>query len=213
MRQSIFLTGFLLLITGCNEGGVAALDEQATRQAQKSVEAEHAERVLRAEEMEKDLSARHRFYEGVRGVYEGTVTTDAGQFQIRLTLIPSLPSYRTDRTRTLEEIASDLSNLHFNVQVVQWSAGSPMSAVGCRIENVHPDIYRGSIEIASEACPNVYRLKLAQKGGQSSGPKESEEIAQSLIAGRRDDAGDIVGQMYPTTTAAVYQLTVSRVSP
>jgi hypothetical protein len=211
MKRSCFLLGLMFLMAGCNnEAGQAALDAQNERYALTALKAEEADRNRRAQDMEKDLASRQRFYEAVRGVYEGTVTTESGTFQIRLMLVPSLPPYRTERTRTLAEIESDLANLHFNVQVVQWSAGTPLSAVGCRIENVHPDIYRGTIEIASESCPNVYRLKLGGKG--EGGPKESEEIAQALLAGRQDTAGDIVGQMYPTTTAAVYQLSVSRVS-
>jgi hypothetical protein len=220
MKRAIGLILILAALSGCREKDLSSVSETAGLQAGQQVEAENQNRIKRASEMEADLGTRHRFYQGVRGIYEGTFETDSGTFNLRLTLIPSVPPYLSQRTRTVEEITYDLSNLHFSVQIVQWNPAHPLSAVGCRIEGVHPDLSSGEINIASENCPNVYQLKLTDslgakkengKGLVPSSGRASEQVAESLLQGKLNHAEAIVGQIQPTTTAAIYYFTAERV--
>lgn len=209
MRLSVLCVG-LLVLAGCDEGEFNVLGEQAALQAQKQVDAENENLLKRAAEMEADLASRQRFYEGVRGTYEGVFQTDAGEFNMRVTLVPSVPPYRSSRIRSLEEIASDLSNLHFNIQIVQWSPSSPMSAVGCRIEEVRPDLVRGRIDIASENCANAYVMTLSEGALREAVSREAESIAEALIGGSQNTVSRIVGQVLPSTTASIYEFSVVR---
>jgi hypothetical protein len=201
----------ILVLSGCNDRDISSVSERARLESESQVQAENSSRIKRAAEMEEDLVTRQRFYQAVRGVYEGTVQTETGEFQIRLTLIPSLPPYPTRRARTLEEVASDLSNLHFNIQVVQWNPANRLSSVGCRIENVHPDLRNGQIEVASEGCPNVYFLKLSEGGVKDPVKGDAGSIASAVLDGKLDAVPRITGTIQPTTNASVYEFSAVKV--
>jgi hypothetical protein len=126
-----------------------------------SASAVDEESALRIREMEEDLMKRQSFYEAVKGTYEGKLEGTPKDFRIRITLVPSLPPYLPGRVRTEEEIRSDLEKLHFNIQVVQWDSQDELSAVGCLVQGVKPDLINGEIQIASESCPNLYLIKIA----------------------------------------------------
>lgn len=205
---------FLVAVTsGCTRGTDALLEKAALEAAvgaQKQISAQNENLGAKAREMEADLATRQRFFQGVQGVYEGSIKTENGDFSVRITLIPSIPRYHVQRTRTLEEVAADISNLHFNIQIVQWNASNSMSAVGCRVEAVHPDLAEGRIAIASENCQNVYLLELAD---QERDPSESAAgIASDLLDGRRSSVLQLVGRVQPSTNAQVYSLSATRVN-
>lgn len=196
---------------GCQDTDLSTLSEKAGLEAQKQQDVEAATRAKRAAEMEEDLATRQRFFEAVRGVYEGKVQTEQGEFNIRLTLIPSLPPYRNSRVRTFEEIAADLNGLHFTAQVVQWNPKNKLSAVGCRVEDVHPDLARGEIHIASEQCANVYLLRLAERVAVESDAGAASRLATSIIEGKQEGVPGIVGEILPTTNASVYGFAAAKV--
>lgn len=160
---------FLLLpiIAGCSQGGDSRLQEKADIEsktaAKNQTDAELEMQNVRANEMEQDLARRHRFFQATKGKYEGSFNTSLGEFQIRILLVPSLSPIKTERERLPEEIAYDLNNLHFNAQIQQWSAANPASAVGCRVENIKPNLDLGMINIMSSNCPNVYFLALSEQ--------------------------------------------------
>ncbi len=215
MKKFLGLAAALLVIAGCNEAGVRALDEQAEREAQKQVEADNASQEKKAAEMEADLTSRQHFYQGLRGTYEGTFRAAGEEMRIRITLIPTVSPYATARVRRLEEIAADLVGLSFSAQVVQWTPAVPLSAVGCRVEGIRPDLVRGEINIASVECSNVYLLRLSM--GESSMPEErragaqiSESLARSLIGGGIPTAPGLEGEIRPSQNSDTYSFAAGR---
>lgn len=214
--KHIFI-GFSLVLfaAGCSQGDErllekARLEGGASSQAQ--IQSENENLAKKAKEMEEDLAVRHRFYQAVRGTYEGTLQTEQSAFNIRVTLYPSLAPYRTDRTRALEEIVADLNGLHFNVQVVQWNPTNSLSAVGCRITSVKPDLSAGEINIASENCPNFYALRVSEdvSMGASAEWGRSAVLAQQIRDGHLTRIARIQGQVQPSTNSAVYQFSLTR---
>lgn len=185
----------------------ARAEGRATAEAELAVQNGNLSR--RAAEMEEDLARRQRFFQSVRGTYEGTMATDQATFNIRMTLVPSLPSYTAGRTRTLEELTYDLTNLYFNVQVVQWNPKNNLSAVGCRVQFVRPDIVNGVLQIASENCPNFYSIKLSDSNAPDAKP---DAVATNARDGRLSSVPELKGEVQPTTNAAVYKFTAAKVS-
>jgi hypothetical protein len=175
--------GFALFGAGCGQGN-ERLEEKARIEGRASseagIQAENQNLAQRSAAMESDLAERHRFYQAVEGTYEGELQTEQGVFQIRLTMVPSLYPYHLGRVRQLEEVAADLNNLYFNAQVVQWNRANPLSAVGCRVTGVRPNLVDGEITIASESCPNLYSLRISDqvRGTDDDGPSSSEIAAQ-----------------------------------
>jgi len=163
MKQYAIIAGFgLLILTGCQQGD-ERLSEVRKVEEEAAIQAENANLRRRASEMEEDLANRHEFYQSTKGVYEGEVQTDDGEFRIRVTLAPSLPPVHSRRTRTQAEVEFDLTNLNFNVQIIQWKGGLPSSAVGCRVQGIRPDITAREMTIASQDCPNLYRIALGDQ--------------------------------------------------
>lgn len=201
-------------------------------QAEASINAQNGNLTTKSSEMEADLATRQLFYQAVHGTYEGSLATEAGEYKVRITLVPSLPPYTTGRVRQLEEITSDLTNLYFHAQVVQWNPANRLSAVGCRVENIKPDVKKGEISIASASCPNLYALRISDpellrasteaaarvenpyESSSEAKPASSAEIAvsvaRSITEGKVSALPQIVGEVYPSTNASVYKLTVNR---
>jgi len=202
MKYSIaFLPLILMGLTACEAdkqgiGEKAAIEGKASSEA--GVRAENANLAAKAREMETDLSVRHRFYQAVRGTFEGDLESSQGTFRIRLTLVPSLNPYVTPRTRQLDEIVSDLNNLYFNAQVLQWNSANPLSAVGCRVSGIRPDLLNGEITIAAESCPNLYTLRI----GEGNSPQIAEGKLSSIDA--------ISGEVHPSTNPLIYHFVARR---
>ncbi|MGE4234106.1 MAG: hypothetical protein AB7F43_12330 [Bacteriovoracia bacterium] len=209
-----------ILFVGCQ--GNERLSEKASIEGKASADAqiaaENENQAKRSAEMESDLALRHNFYQAVKGTYEGGMVLEEAEttgkpddqkeeFKIRLLLVPSLPRYNAKRVRRLEEIASDLNTLSLNVQIIQWNPKNKLSAVGCRIENVRPDIVSGEINIASANCPNAFRLRLADTANL----RNSETVALDAKDGRISSVSDLEGEVLPSTNAAVYKLSAKRV--
>lgn len=140
------------------ESAIASAYERGKKEAEATVDVENGNLSQKIKAMESDLTSRHKFYQQTKGVYEGTLSASDEEFRIRLTLAPSLAPVHSSRTRTAAELEYDLTNLNFNVQVVQWKGGMPSTAVGCRVQGVRPDITAQEMTIASQDCPNLYRV-------------------------------------------------------
>ncbi len=176
----------------------------------------------RATFMERDLTRRHRFYQAIRGTYEGITTTEKGDFNVRMTLVPSLPPYPLDskRIRTMEEVAFDLTNLHFNIHIVQWNPKNLLSAVGCTVEGIRPDMVTGEIFIASKDCSNFYSFFLSDGHIKEVGNGESvlEEkpnataLSSAVLEGTLNMITQLYGQVRPTTHASIYPALLNRVA-
>lgn len=221
MTQTKLIVSFLALalLAGCQSDNQQLADKaaiEAGEASRKQVETENR----RATEMEKDLAQRHRFYQAVAGTYEGTLQTDQGDYQMRVTLVPSLPVYKAERTRRPEEVASDLNNLYFNAQLIQWNPASPLSATGCRIEQIRPDLLKGEINIASSNCPSFYSIRISDEretkgekpdSGHERKKDRAREVATSVLEGKIESVPQIFGQMRPTTNPTVFPFSLVRV--
>lgn len=178
-------------------------------QAEEQLRIENGNLSAKSNKMEEDLSRRHQFFQAAGGTYEGTIATDQGNFNIRITLVPSLAPYPVDRVRQLEEITADITNLHFNAQIVQWSPENNLSSVGCRVSDIRPDLLNGVISIASPECPNLYILALSNSK-RTRGAVTSKAIVGQIYKRKLKAVPSLVGEVRPTTNAAIYQLSAVR---
>ena len=186
----------------------ASIQGRASSDAQ--IQAENENLAYRASLMETDLATRQRFYQALRGKYEGDLQTEQGLYKVRITLVPSLPPYQANRVRLPEEIASDLNNLYFNAHVIQWNPSNTLSAMGCRVAHIRPDIRTGEVVIASENCSNLYTLSLSDPSpsAQSLG---SVQLASRILEGALHKITALSGEVQPSTNAAIYRFNVQRI--
>lgn len=214
-----------VVLAACGQQGDERLKEkaeiegQASAKKQQEVENENLRR--KAQEMEKDLFLREKFFLALEGTFEGKFMTTVGEFQARIKFIPSLPLIKTDRTRTLEEIAFDLNNLHFNVQIVEWATNNNMSAAGCVFSNLRPDILSGQLNAASENCTNVYNVSVFEtndvaqrvlKKTEDSGSRSSEYSAK-ILSSEGTIVENIVIRRQGSNNSKEYSFSAKRVSP
>lgn len=212
--RSLVSIPVITILAGCNQG-VGRLEEKAAIEGKASseatIKAENENLAKKSKAMEEDLSQRHRFYQALKGKYEGSFQTKIGQINFRITFTPSLPPHKTNRVRQLDEISSNLNNLYLNAQVIQWIPTNEESAVGCRISQVRPDIMNGEITLASESCSNLYRLKISENGVL---PEEFKahavRLADWIADGKIERVEMIVGEIQPSTSAAIYSITAIR---
>lgn len=213
----------MLVTTACGQGNErlaekAAIEGRAQAEADLNVTNSNLE--AKASKMEADLALRHAYYQALEGSFEGELTTEKAQYKIRVSFASSIPPYRGTRTRQLEEISADLNALALHVQVLQWNPANQLSAVGCTVEGIRPDISRGEIVIASTSCANLYRLRIIDPSLEQSeaGAERSKRAelatavatARAVRDGRIASIPEIRGEVQPTTNASIYRLAVRR---
>lgn len=217
MKTTICLLAILTTLMACSKNDdrmkeKAALESESSTSSQIRVENEN--QANKAEKMELDLTKRHRFYQAVKGTYEGDIKTNLGVFNIRITLTPSLAPTPLNRVRQLEEIASDLNGLAMNAQVVQWDPNNTNSAVGCRMSGIKPDIIKGELAISTESCPNLYLIKITERGFVASSVENAEvalRIARQVLNGDLSEVDSISGQVQPSTNASIFKFVANKV--
>ena len=204
-------------LAGCQ--GNERLSEVSTVQSQAQLQQEKEFRDNRVRELEKDLSKRQTFFQGVAGSYEGKVTTSDGEYLIRIRLVPTVPPYKPgDRVRTPEEVTLDLSNLYFRAQIVQWKQGSTIGVMGCRVDNIRPDLLNGSISIASADCPSFYQFYISNlpmdgvvgQGDVRTIALRSRDLASTLLDGKEEPVTTIIGEVYPTSATSAFRFSAER---
>lgn len=183
------------------------LKEKTRLEGEALTSVENSNLAAKAAAMEKDLTRRHRFYQAVKGTYEGTVTSSDGDFQVRITMSPSLAPIVVERTRQLDEIAYDLNSLMMNTKASQWDPTSNLSSVSCTVSDIRPDIEKGEITIAKEGCQNFYNLKIADAGANIL----ASELAQLVLSGKVEAVQSIEGMIQPATNAIIYRFTAYKV--
>ena len=216
MKTLLTLT-LILGFVSCSKGDKrmkerASVEGQSTSQSQIRVENENLR--IKAEQMEKDLSKRHRFYQAVKGMYEGQISTSFGIYNIRITLSPSLAPFKQNRVRQLEEITSDLNNLAMNAQILQWDPKNEVTAIGCRVSGIRPDIEKGTLAISTESCPNLYSISITERsytGTMSENSAMARQISQQLLNGDLTEVDSIIGTVQPSTNAAIFKFVADKV--
>jgi hypothetical protein len=178
--------------------------------------------------MENDLKARHQYYQALAGKYEGKLSTVSGTFNIRITLLPSIPPYAGERERQISEVENDINNLYFYVQIVQWHPDSTASAVGCKLAGIKPNQDTGYFILASSECSNLYQFYLSVPGGEAVNiirdrdtsemtmenkqtvVSRSSSISQAIKKGEIHSVDRLVGMLQPSTIAEIYSIDVKR---
>lgn len=209
----LFLISFLL-ITACGKGD-DRMKEKSKMESESQLQAENENLSKKADAMEKDLTRRHLFYQAIKGIYEGSITTANGNFNIRITLSPSLPPIRSSRSRQLEEIVSDLNNLALNTQIIQWDPNNMNASVGCPGISVRPDIEKGEIIIPSSSdCKNLYNIKITERGffgTQIENSNIANQIARQVLNGDLKEIDSITGTIQPSTNASMFKFVANKV--
>ncbi len=190
---------------------VAQARAEGRAQAEEQLKLENGNLTAKATKMEEDLAKRHLFYQATAGTYEGAIETEEGNFNVRVTLVPSLTPFPVNRVRQLDEIAADINNLYLNAQIVQWSPDNTMTSVGCRVSNVRPDLVNGTISIASSECSNLYILNISNvKATATRRATASKTVASDIYKKKVKTVSALVGEVRPTTNAAIYDLFANR---
>ncbi len=198
----------IFVLSACQ--GDERLSEVSTTQTEAQINVENRDREMKARAMEMDLKRRQRFYQALKGRYEGTFKSDIGIINVRMTFSPSLPSVDIERARQLDEIVYDLNNLYLNVNIIQWVDDDPTMAVGCNISQVRPNIMDGEVIISSESCPNFYRLEISELARSSITPDETKQIVQDIASGNRNQIESVSGEIQTSTAATIYAFKLIR---
>ncbi|MBL7665624.1 MAG: hypothetical protein JNM93_10870 [Bacteriovoracaceae bacterium] len=217
MKKILALIMIFSSLVACNKNDdrlkeKAAIESESATTSQLNVENENL--ATKAEKMEEDLTRRHRFYQALKGSYEGEIKTNLGTFNIRITLTTNLAPIPVTRVRQLEEIAADLNTLSLNAQVVQWDPNNTNSAVGCRMSGIRPDMVKGELVISTESCPNLYLLKITENGFVSSAIENAEmaaRAAQQILDGAIFEVDSLAGRVQPSTNASIFKFVAYKV--
>lgn len=205
----------MLFITACDKAGDAdSTKERAKAEQEAGNDVENSNLAAKAKKMEADLSARHHFYSAIEGQYQGDVSVDGEKYSIKFNILRSIPAYTGDRVRQLSEIETDLNNLYFHIQVVQWHPEDSSSAVGCRISQIRPNMDKGTLAIASNDCPNLYSLFLSSKVNSEN--LTVEEMAKSIAISIRSQnihsVEAITGTVQPSSNANTYSFSAKKIN-
>lgn len=216
MKLLLWIT-VLCTIVGCDDSEdlASSLKTQSEVSSQAEIEAINQNLRTRANEMEQDLARRHRFYQAIKGRYEGNLQTDFGEFNLRITLTPTLapiPYADIRNFRQLEEIIEDLNNLAFNITITQWSPATPMSAITCTVEKVRADIVSGRITIQSQGCSSQIFLYLSELGtGRAGRANTAQTIANDIAANTVDNINVLAGEVLPNSNSHVFNFEIEKV--
>ncbi len=215
-----------LMLVSCQQGDERLKEKAALEgeeSAKKQIEAEKKYLEERAEEMEADLARRQRFYTAVAGIYEGTMqgADPADKLRVRFTFAPSLPPYKSNRTRALDEIVQDLNNLHFNVQVIQWTEDGSSSGIafGCVFQNVRPDLETGQMNLAASDCSSLYSIHLAEDENIPAGGafkvvrSDSTRLSSAILNEQGSDVRALKGFRQVTKSSTIFNFAAARIEP
>ncbi|HVK61317.1 MAG TPA: hypothetical protein VM432_07195 [Bdellovibrionales bacterium] len=184
MKQfvSLIAAGFLLVACAKPQGN-DRLAEKAKIDAEKQAEADRKTQDNRASAMEADLARTQNFFQGVRGLFEGSLKTPSGRkYIVRLNIHPNIERYEGDRVRTADEVAFDLKNLAFDVAentIAKMSDGSDLS-FGCTYSSIRPGVDRGSF-VLEDDCPRSFAVNVVADGSRLIHDRaELEEMSRTL---------------------------------
>lgn len=195
-----------VILYGCNtttkefaENAQIAGKESATA----SVDANKQYEAQMSQEMELDLARRYRFFDALRGDYQGDL------LKTKLILIPHLVElYQTPRVRRVNEVLNDLAKLQFTAQIVQTDING--ATFGCVFENVTPDLDRGMIHLISEKCANTYVIWLDDGDSDIARIQNSHLQSQEILNNAETNVDQLVIKMIPTKTQEEFIFKVSK---
>lgn len=204
----------LFLVAGCAQQDEKKFTERAEAEGRGANKATQELLIEKAREMESELTERQKFYGAIEGQYQGTTQVENQPYNIKFTFSRSVPPYFGSRTRQLSEVESDINNLSFNVQVVQWHPEDTSTAVGCRVNQIRPDMLKGVIVISSPDCPNLYTVVLSDLSNESVMPprEKAKSIAEKLRKHELESVTSLIGTIEPTSNANILYFSVNKVN-
>ncbi len=221
MRAFMFLILFSTFLVACSQDP-EKLKEKSNIEGEAQAKGQQRAEGDRATKMEKDLATRQNFYQALSGIYEGNLIGDdangnAINLNVRFTFVPSLPPYKSDRIRTIDEVTNDLNNLFLTVQVVQWDPIDKDSIVfGCTYQHVRPDLTRGEINLAAGDCQSLFKINIFETDPTKSAPSQkdieeiSSKISKEILSGERTSIPELVGYRQSVKTISTLVLKVKR---
>ncbi len=221
MKNFFVLIFSLIFLAACNQDA-NKLKEKADLEGEGQSKGQQRAENQRAQAMEADLATRQNFYQALAGNYEGDLkgVDSAGKaidLKIRFTFVPSLPPYKAERTRAIDEVISDINNLFLTVQVLQWDPVDKDSIVfGCTYENVRPDLQKGVINLAEGDCPSLFKLNVFETDTTKPAPTEKDievmsgKISQEVLAAERAIVPELVGIRQSVKTISTLNLKVKK---
>lgn len=217
MKSKLILMAFMLLsLIACGDGK-EELKEQTGIQTEEEINAQNKNLQEWAEKLEVDLFKRRAFINAVEGEFEGVLAVKESTYLIRLLITPTIPDYDVDRTRTLAELEYELQNLNLNIQIMQWNPSSHLSAVGCVLQNIKPDLKKGILNLISEGCSNTYQLFLSQtsddrlKAGDQDAMEQSLFLANQIRNGFINHIQEFKGELRSSSNAKVFNFSLTRI--
>lgn len=210
----LFSLGIGFGVVACDQKSSTENTKQratAEEDARKKVENDNL--AEKAKKMESDLAERHYFYSALEGEYQGTVKVNKETYNIKLIFARSIPSYTGDRIRQLSEIENDINNLFFHIQIVQWHPSDLLTAVGCRVSGIKPNMIDGLLIVTSAECPNLYSIYLAEniEGVLKDKLREAKQIAEKLRQHKIQSIPLLTGNIQPSSNAGKYSFSVKKI--
>ena len=207
-----------LFFAGCSKENDGRMTEKANIEGEAQAQGQRKAEALRALEMETDLTKRQRFYQGLSGTFNGTIKSvqssgDPIELNVRFNFIPSLPPYKSERSRATEEVIFDLNNLYFTVEVLHWDPKDAPIVFDCVFENVKPDLTKGTINLAKDGCSSIFSIFLFEPDTTVPAPdlsSVSQRLASEILAGQKDKIEELKGIRQSTKTPSVFQLSLKR---
>ena len=210
------LMGVLLIsssLLGCGSDN-ARLRERAQIEGEESakmaVEAENANREKRVTEMEADLQRRQQVYHALKGTYQGP---DTKGYESRFVLTPSLPFYKPNRVRTVEEVTNDLTNLFITVEVSFWDPADSLNRYSCHFQTVRPDLETGRMYLSVDGCPFSFAVFMGDVNLDSNSEEpasSSSQVVKSVLAGINTKISKIHIEERGRNTSDVIQFSLDR---
>lgn len=210
------LIGILLItasVSGCGSDN-NRLRERAQIEGEESakmaVEAENNNREKRVTEMEADLQRRQQVYHALKGTYQGP---DTKGYESRFVLTPSLPFYKPNRVRTVEEVTSDLTNLFITVEISFWDPSDSLNRYSCHFQTVRPDLETGRMYLSAEACPFSFVVFMGDVNFDPNAEvpaTSSSKVVKSVLAGVNTQISKIHVEERGRNTSEVIQFSLDR---
>ncbi len=152
---------------GCADQSEQKFKNRAKAEGEADADANAAAQEKIALKMEADLARLQRFYEGVRGLYKGKVTTPSGRrFNVQFNIHPTVELYEGTRIRTAEEITNDLKILALDIAEQTGSVlgdGTDMTLT-CSYVDIKPGVDKGFFNLEAEGCPRFFQVNVVPAG-------------------------------------------------
>ena len=223
------MVGGLAFLSGCQDDVdrlKARTAIESRESADREIEAQKAFLEAQAQEMEKDLAKRHRFYQAVSGTFEGKAVAPkkavSREFEVRILISPTLEPYRTDRIRRPEEVTFDLNNLALNVQFLMWAriptpeGEASEVATGCVFVNIRPSLESGMIHLKDPDCIFSASIYLSEEGDLEANEQpgvirdQSTQVSARILDGATDSVYALRGVRQASGSATPFRFAVTR---